>query len=79
MAKVNAGCKQYDEDTLRSLLASWQVNPENVEGEGVASDLVRVIRTITQVQEARVRGGPVSGGRIHEMAKSSRPNTPSLQ
>ena len=33
------------------MLASWQVNPENVEGEGVASDLVRVIRTITQVQE----------------------------
>jgi hypothetical protein len=27
----------------------------------------------------RVRGGSVSGGRIHDMAKTSRPNTPSLQ
>ena len=41
------------------MLASWQVSPENVEGEGVASDLVRVIRTITQVQE-----------RIKEIARS---------
>ena len=50
MAKVNDAYRQRDESALKSLLETWAESPESVEGTGIASDLVRVIRQIAQVR-----------------------------
>ena len=50
MAKVNEAYKQQDEGALKSLLRTWAESPESVEGTGIASELVRVIRQIAQVR-----------------------------
>ena len=54
MAKVNDAYRQRDESALKSLLETWAESPESVEGTGVASELVRVIRQIAQVR-GRIR------------------------
>lgn len=50
MAKVNDAYRQRDESALKSLLETWAESPESVEGTGIASELVRVIRQIAQVR-----------------------------
>jgi len=51
MTEVNLAYENGDEAKLRSILADWHSSPDTVEGEGVAADLVRVIRKIAQIQK----------------------------
>ena len=50
MVRVNEAYKHQDEAALRTLIAEWDASPDAVEGEGVASDLVRLIRQIASVK-----------------------------
>lgn len=54
MAAANAAFERSDIDALEELLRSWKSSPEAVEGEGVAAELVRVIRQIAQVRRRLV-------------------------
>ena len=51
MANVNEAYKQQDEDALKTLLMDWEASPESVQGTGIPSDLVRVIRRIAHVRQ----------------------------
>ncbi len=51
MADANRAYEEGDESKLRAILAEWGNCPESVKGEGVAAELVRVIRKIAQVKE----------------------------
>jgi serine/threonine protein kinase len=51
MAKVNKAFDDRDEVGLREILNQWESSPESVIGEGVAADLVRVIRKIALVEQ----------------------------
>jgi len=51
MAEVNSAYRDGDEAKLNSLLREWESSPESVRGEGVAVELVRVIRTIARGRE----------------------------
>ncbi len=51
MAEVNNAYRNGDEAKLKSLLREWNSSPESVKGEGVAVDLVRVIRKIARGRE----------------------------
>ncbi len=42
--------KHQDEAALRALISEWDASPDAVEGEGVGSDLVRVIRQLASVK-----------------------------
>jgi hypothetical protein len=48
MADVNLAYEEGDEARLRDIFAEWESSPESVKGEGIAVDLVRVIRRIAQ-------------------------------
>ena len=50
MAEANAAYQRGDAETLRRILEEYESSPESVRGEGVAADLVRVIRQIRQVR-----------------------------
>ncbi len=50
MAEANAAYQRGDAETLRRILEEYESSPESVQGEGVAVDLVRVIRQIKQVR-----------------------------
>lgn len=52
MAKVNEAYKREDEETLKRLVEEWEASPESVEGTGVASELVRMIRQIAQARRS---------------------------
>lgn len=54
MADVNLAYEDGDEARLRDILAEWESSPESVKGEGIAVELVRVIRKIAQ-GEKRLR------------------------
>ena len=51
MKKVNAAYEAGDQERLEELTKQWDASPESVEGEGVAVDLVRVIRQINLVKD----------------------------
>jgi hypothetical protein len=51
MAEVNEAYQNGDEKRLRQILSEWQYAPENVQGEDVGAQLVKVIRKIAQVQK----------------------------
>ncbi len=51
MVKLNEAYKKQDEAALEALVAEWHESPDAVEGEGVESDLVRVIRQIASVKK----------------------------
>ena len=51
MADAKRAYEQGDEAQLRAILAEWQSSPESVKGEGTATELVRVIRKIDQIQK----------------------------
>ena len=59
MAKVNEAYKQQDEDALKTLLMDWEASPESVQGTGIPSDLVRVIRQIAHVRRCIDRIRPI--------------------
>jgi hypothetical protein len=50
MADANAAYQSGDVETLRRILEEYESSPESVRGEGIAADLVRVIRQIRQVR-----------------------------
>jgi len=52
MAKVNEAYKREDEEALKRLVEEWEASPESVEGTGVATELVRVIRQIAQARRS---------------------------
>ncbi len=51
MADVNQAYQNGDEERLQQILHQWECSPESVEGEGVGTELIRVIRKITQAAE----------------------------
>lgn len=48
MAEANQAYEDGDEEQLQAILHGWESNPESVEGEGVAAELIRAIRKIAQ-------------------------------
>ncbi len=50
MAEVNDAYANGDIERLRQILHEWESSPESVIGEGIASDLVRMIRSISQIK-----------------------------
>ena len=50
MSRLNDAYKHQDEGALQAILADWEASPESVQGEGVAGDLVRVIRQIARAR-----------------------------
>jgi hypothetical protein len=50
MAHANAAYADGNPSQLRDLLLRWKADPDAVEGEGVAFDLVRVVRRIARVR-----------------------------
>ncbi|MEB3309978.1 MAG: molecular chaperone DnaJ [Snowella sp.] len=54
MAQVNEAYEQGDEEKLRAILQNWESSPESVKGEGVAMELIRVIRKISQCRSRLV-------------------------
>lgn len=51
MAEANQAYEEGDEVRLRELLREWESSPDAIKGDGVAAELIRVIRKIAQVQE----------------------------
>jgi hypothetical protein len=51
MAEVNEAFARGDEEGIRVILREWHASPENVQGDGPGAELVRVIRTIAQVDK----------------------------
>lgn len=51
MAEVNEAYQRGDEERIRAILRDWHASPESVEGDGPGAELVRVIRTIAQVEK----------------------------
>jgi len=51
MQQVNAAYEKGDERLLEDLLKQWNGSPESVQGEGIAVDLVRVIRQISLARD----------------------------
>jgi hypothetical protein len=50
MAEANRAYEHGDADALKRILEEYESSPESVIGEGVAAELVRVIRKIRQVK-----------------------------
>jgi DnaJ-domain-containing protein 1 len=51
MVEANQAYEAGDLEGLRAILYKWESNPESVKGEGVAADLIRVIRKLAQCRE----------------------------
>jgi len=50
MAEINDARDKGDANRIKAILAEWQFAPEQVVGEDVASQIVRVVRQISQVR-----------------------------
>ena len=50
MANANAAYADGNQTRLRELLLRWKSDPEAVEGEGIAFDLVRIVRRIAKTR-----------------------------
>jgi len=50
MAEVNDAYANGDIERLRQILQEWESSPESVKGEGIAVDLVKMIRSISQIK-----------------------------
>ena len=68
MAEANRAYERGDAGALKRILEEYESSPDTVQGSGVASDLVRVIRKITQARNrlaqigktvTELRGSPV--------------------
>lgn len=54
MQEINQAYAKGDAQRLQEILARWENSPESVAGEGIAIDLVRVIRKIAHIRERLV-------------------------
>ncbi len=50
MAEANKAYEEGNEIRLREILREWESSPDAIKGDGVAAELIRVIRKIAQVQ-----------------------------
>ncbi|MCY7337462.1 MAG: molecular chaperone DnaJ [Chamaesiphon sp.] len=51
MREANQAYEVGDVEKLRAILYSWESNPESVQGQGIAAELIRSIRKIAQCRE----------------------------
>lgn len=51
MAEVNDAYENGDEQKMQRILDEWQIDPDNVQGEDVGAQLIKVIRKIAQIQK----------------------------
>lgn len=51
MAELNAAYARGDEERIRAILRDWHSSPESVQGDGPGAELVRIIRTIAQMEK----------------------------
>jgi multidrug efflux pump subunit AcrA (membrane-fusion protein) len=51
MAEVNHAYERGDNIRLEAILREWEISPESIEGEGIGSELIRIIRKIAQIEE----------------------------
>ena len=51
MAEANQAYEEGNEIRLREILREWESSPDAIKGDGVAAELIRVIRKIAQIQE----------------------------
>jgi hypothetical protein len=51
MTEANLAFENGDTQRLRQILQKWESSPESVKGEGIAAELIRIIRKISQVRE----------------------------
>jgi hypothetical protein len=51
MTEVNKAYEDENEEKLNAILREWKNRPEAIEGDDVASNLIRIIRKISQVEE----------------------------
>lgn len=65
MAEANRAYEEGDEERLRVILQEWESSPESVKGDGLGSELVRVIRKIAQVEE-RLRAIEIEVAQLRE-------------
>ena len=63
MAEVNAAYARGDEEAIRAILRDWHASPENVQGDGPGAELIRIIRTIAQV-EKRLKTSPLNWSNV---------------
>jgi hypothetical protein len=50
MAELNETYAKRDEDRIRAILHEWESSPDSVKGDGPGAELIRIIRTIAQVE-----------------------------
>ncbi len=51
MTEANIAFENGDTQRLRQILQEWESSPESVKGEGIAAELIRIIRKMAQVKE----------------------------
>lgn len=51
MAKLNEAYQNGDEQKLEQILNEWQYDPENVVGEDIGSQIIKIIRKIAQIEK----------------------------
>jgi DnaJ-domain-containing protein 1 len=51
MAAANQAYEEADEERLKEILHKWQSSPESVKGEGIGTELIRLLRQISQSRE----------------------------
>ena len=50
MAQANQAYEDGNDTRLREILREWESSPETVKGDGIGAELIRVIRTIAQIE-----------------------------
>ena len=54
MIEANQAYEVGDVEKLKAILYSWESNPESIQGQGIAAELIRSIRKIAQCRERLV-------------------------
>lgn len=69
MADMNRAYQEGDAVKLRAILQQWESGPDSVQGDGLATALLRVTRKITQVRERldAIAAQMTKAKRIHKM------------
>jgi hypothetical protein len=51
MAELNDAYAEGNEEKIRAILRDWHASPESVQGDGPGAELIRLIRTIAQMEK----------------------------